>query len=112
MQKTLTERNKILESENLKLTEENDALKQEVLRLNLKIQNFKNQNKGIKDSEAQIKKINKMLISELSFIQDEKTLKLEDIPNTSLFFQLVYNQLLVDFLSLYFHLKFVYKFLI
>ena len=86
MEKTLTDRIRTLESENLKLNEEKDALKQEVLRLNLEFKTFKNQNKTKKDSEAQIKNIEKTLISELSFIQDENALKVKDIPITSLYF--------------------------
>ena len=86
MEKTLTDRIRTLESENLKLNKEKDALKQEVLRLNLEFKTFKNQNKTKKDSEAQIKNIEKTLISELSFIQDENALKVKDIPITSLYF--------------------------
>ena len=86
MEKTLTDRIRTLESEKLKLNKEKDALKQEVLRLNLEFKTFKNQNKTKKDSEAQIKNIEKTLISELSFIQDENALKVKDIPITSLYF--------------------------
>ena len=80
MQKTLNDIIKTLKSENLKLNKEKDAYnKEEVLRLNLEFKTFKNQNENKKDSEAQINNIEKKLISELSFIQDENTLKVEDI---------------------------------
>ena len=85
MQKALIDRNKVLESENLKLREENEALKKEVLRLKLENKQLKNQNKDKRESDVQINKINKKLITELSLIQDENTLKIEDIPNTSLY---------------------------